>query len=48
MRPEIGGSYLGIPQNDLGIRTDLLDCCPKAEGMLMLHPFHGAGGGGGG
>ena len=26
----------GIPQNDLGIRTDILDCCPKAEGMMML------------
>lgn len=35
-RSEIGGSYLGIPQNDLGIRTDVLDCCPKAEGMMML------------
>lgn len=35
-RSEIGGSYLGIPQNDLGKRTDLLDACPKAEGMLML------------
>lgn len=35
-RSEIGGSYQGIPQNDLGIRTDLLDCCPKAEGMMML------------
>lgn len=35
-RSEIGGSYLGIPQNDLGIRTDLMDCCPKAEGMMML------------
>jgi stage III sporulation protein AA len=35
-RSEIGGCYHGIPQNDLGIRTDLLDCCPKAEGMLML------------
>lgn len=35
-RSEIGGSYMGVPQNDLGIRTDLLDCCPKAEGMLML------------
>lgn len=35
-RSELGGSYLGVPQNDLGIRTDLLDCCPKAEGMLML------------
>lgn len=35
-RSEIGGSYLGVPQNDLGIRTDVLDCCPKAEGMMML------------
>lgn len=35
-RSEIGGSYLGIPQNDLGIRTDVLDCCPKAVGMMML------------
>lgn len=35
-RSEIGGSYLGIPQNDLGMRTDVLDACPKAEGMMML------------
>ena len=35
-RSEIGACYLGIPQNDLGIRTDILDCCPKAEGMMML------------
>lgn len=35
-RSEIGGAYLGIPQNDLGIRTDLLDCCPKAEGMMLM------------
>lgn len=35
-RSEIGGSYMGIPQNDLGPRTDLLDACPKAEGMMML------------
>lgn len=35
-RSEIGGAYLGVPQNDLGLRTDLLDCCPKAEGMMML------------
>lgn len=35
-RSEIGGSYQGIPQNDLGIRTDVLDCCPKSEGMMML------------
>lgn len=35
-RSEIGGSYQGVPQNDLGIRTDVLDCCPKSEGMMML------------
>lgn len=35
-RSELGGAYLGVPQNQLGIRTDVLDCCPKAEGMLML------------
>lgn len=35
-RSELGGSYQGIPQNDLGIRTDVLDGCPKAEGMMML------------
>lgn len=35
-RSEIGGCYQGVPQNDLGIRTDVLDCCPKAEGMMML------------
>ncbi len=35
-RSEIGACYQGVPQNDLGIRTDLLDGCPKAEGMIML------------
>lgn len=35
-RSEIAGCYQGIAQNDLGIRTDVLDCCPKAEGMMML------------
>lgn len=35
-RSEIGACYKGMPQNDLGIRTDILDCCPKAYGMLML------------
>lgn len=35
-RSEIGGCYQGIPQNDVGIRTDILDCCPKSEGMVML------------
>lgn len=35
-RSEIGGSYLGVPQNRIGIRTDLLDACPKGEGMMQL------------
>lgn len=35
-RSEIAGSYMGIPQNDVGIRTDVLDACPKSEGMMML------------
>lgn len=35
-RSEIGACYMGMPQNELGIRTDILDCCPKAKGMLML------------
>lgn len=35
-RSEIGGCYMGVPQNQLGDRTDILDCCPKAEGMMML------------
>ncbi len=35
-RSEIAGCYRGVPQKDVGIRTDVLDACPKAEGMLML------------
>ena len=35
-RSEIGGCYQGVAQNDLGMRTDILDCCPKSEGLLML------------
>lgn len=26
---------MGIPQNDLGVRTDVLDNCLKREGLLM-------------
>ena len=35
-RSEIGAAYRGIIQNDLGLRTDVLDGCPKAKGMIML------------
>lgn len=35
-RSEIAGSYLGQPHNDVGIRTDVLDACPKSVGMMML------------
>ena len=35
-RSELAGCYYGVPQNDLGVRTDVLDGCPKAEGMMML------------
>lgn len=35
-RSEIAGSYLGKPQNDVGMRTDILDACPKVLGMMML------------
>lgn len=34
-RSEIAGSYLGQPQMDIGIRSDVLDACPKAAGMIM-------------
>jgi stage III sporulation protein AA len=35
-RSEIAGCVKGIPQHDLGDRVDVLDGCPKAEGMMML------------
>ena len=35
-RSELGGCYMGVAQNHLGSRTDILDCCPKADGMIML------------
>lgn len=34
-RSEIAGSYMGVPQTRVGIRSDVLDGCPKAVGMLM-------------
>lgn len=35
-RSEIGACSHGIPTVNIGQRTDILDGCPKAEGMLML------------
>ncbi len=35
-RSEIAGSYMGKPQNDMGMRTDVLDACPKVLGMMLL------------
>ncbi|WP_276351966.1 stage III sporulation protein AA [Cohnella caldifontis] len=35
-RSEIGACEAGIPSFDLGPRTDILDACPKAEGIMMM------------
>ncbi|GAB7386819.1 stage III sporulation protein AA [Bacillaceae bacterium] len=35
-RSEIAGCVAGVPQKDVGPRTDVLDACPKAEGIMML------------
>ncbi len=35
-RSEIAGMYQGEPQFQIGARTDVLDACPKAQGMMML------------
>lgn len=35
-RSEIAGCLEGVPQLPIGHRTDVLDACPKAEGMMML------------
>lgn len=35
-RSEIAGSYKGVPGFDVGPRTDVMDGCPKAEGMMMM------------
>ena len=35
-RSEIAGCYEGKTSYDLGPRTDVLDGCPKADGILML------------
>jgi stage III sporulation protein AA len=35
-RSEIAACCKGLPQNDVGYRTDVMDGCPKALGMEML------------
>ncbi|RWR15094.1 stage III sporulation protein AA [Siminovitchia fortis] len=35
-RSEIAGCMHGIPQLQFGTRVDVLDACPKAEGMMMM------------
>ncbi|KUK63370.1 MAG: Stage III sporulation protein AA [Desulfofundulus kuznetsovii] len=35
-RSELAGCFQGVPQREVGIRTDILDGCRKAEGMFML------------
>lgn len=34
-RSEIAGCYQGVPQLDVGPRADILDGCPKDQGMMM-------------
>lgn len=35
-RSEIAACYKGVAQNSVGVRTDVLDGCPKAMGMDLL------------
>ena len=35
-RGEIAAMYKGQPQNDIGIRTDVIENINKAKGMKML------------
>ncbi|BFT71304.1 stage III sporulation protein AA [Paenibacillus sp. P36] len=35
-RSELAACVRGVPRFDLGPRTDVMDGCPKAEGMMMM------------
>ena len=35
-RGELGAAFQGVPQLELGRRTDLLTGCPKVQGLMML------------
>ena len=35
-RGELAAMYNGLPQFDVGRQTDVMDGCPKAEGLMML------------
>lgn len=35
-RSEVAAASFGKPKNDVGLRTDVLDGCPKAEGIIMM------------
>lgn len=35
-RGEIAGCFRGIPQMDVGLRTDVLSGCPKQDGIFLL------------
>lgn len=35
-RGEIAAMYKGVPQNDIGIRTDVIENISKAKGIKML------------
>ena len=39
-RSEIAACHLGIPQNDMGMRTDVLSGCEKSDGMILIFAFH--------
>lgn len=34
-RSEIAACYKGVPQMEVGIRTDIMDNCPKSQGIMM-------------